>query len=191
MDAHSDIVEVHVRSFFRGHRVSAKSWKRGPLCGEGTSFRVLEVAPGPVSGLWNYVSVGAANLPSKAGDPLEFVLAMESSSDRGIELITMVAWYHGKESLGVGHTIPVGEQWLSGSTCDHLLVCLPYPFGPGLEAIRDSRERARILWILPITKAERDFKVSRGLEALESIFDSRAIRFWDVKRASVVESNAG
>jgi hypothetical protein len=43
-----------------------------------------------------------------------------------------------------------------------------------------------VLWLLPITAAERDFKVHKGLEALEQRFDACAIEYWVPGRASVV-----
>ena len=44
----------------------------------------------------------------------------------------------------------------------------------------------QFLWLLPISDAERDWKVSSGLESLESRFDDVALRYWQVDRASVV-----
>jgi Suppressor of fused protein (SUFU) len=41
------------------------------------------------------------------------------------------------------------------------------------------------LWLLPITKEERDFKVVNGLEALESLFEERELECWDPHRSSV------
>jgi suppressor of fused protein SUFU len=43
-----------------------------------------------------------------------------------------------------------------------------------------------VLWLLPITQAERDFKVAHGLEALEQRFDNSALEYWDICRKSVV-----
>jgi hypothetical protein len=43
-----------------------------------------------------------------------------------------------------------------------------------------------LLWLLPITKAERDFKVERGLEALECRFDEVGLHYWEAGRDSVV-----
>jgi hypothetical protein len=43
-----------------------------------------------------------------------------------------------------------------------------------------------VLWLLPITKAERELKVKEGLEALEQRFDACALEYWIPDRASVV-----
>lgn len=52
---------------------------------------------------------------------------------RAIELLAMTVYYNRTGKLGLGQTVPIGEPWLPGSTCDHLLISLPYPFGPDLQ----------------------------------------------------------
>lgn len=63
---------------------------------------------------------------------------------------------------------------------------LPYPFGPDFEVCAWKDGHTRILWLLPITPAERDLMVSAGLEALESRYDESEIDFADPNRESVV-----
>ena len=98
----------------------------------------------------------------------------------------MTVFYHRGGKLGLGHTLPIGEPWAPGSLCDHLLVSLPYPFGPGLEIAHIGDRHVEFLWLLPITEAERQLKVSYGLEALQSRFDGVGLRYWQVDRPSVV-----
>jgi len=43
-----------------------------------------------------------------------------------------------------------------------------------------------VLWLLPITAAERDHKVEHGLDPLEDRFEEVGIRYWDPARPSVV-----
>jgi hypothetical protein len=62
---------------------------------------------------------------------------------------------------------------------------LPYPFGPELENCEDALGHVQVLWLLPITGAERAFKIEHGLEALEERFDNEALRFWEPNRPSV------
>jgi Suppressor of fused protein (SUFU) len=150
------------------------------------AFRVLEIAPGLKSALWNYVSVGACDLPAPNASRLEFLLCSKEPSERAVELVTMVAWYHSTEGLGVGHTMPIGEPWMPGATCDHFLVSLPYPYGPELEIVPGQAEHGHVLWLLPITKSEREYRATYGLEALETLFDSNEIEYWLPDRASVV-----
>ena len=99
----------------------------------------------------------------------------------------MAAWYHGQYALGLGHTFPIGEPWLPGSRCPFFLVSLPYPFGPELEVCNSADGQARILWLVPITAVERNFKAREGLEALEQRFDECRLEYWRPNRESVVE----
>jgi hypothetical protein len=98
----------------------------------------------------------------------------------------MAAWYHGRHGLGVGHTLPIGEPWLPGSTCEFLLVSRPYPFGPQLEVCDLPDGHLHVLWLLPITAAEREFKVREGVEALEQRFDACGLEYGVPDRASAV-----
>lgn len=43
------------------------------------------------------------------------------------------------------HNMPIGEPWVPGSTCDHLLISLPYLHGPDLEHCTLPGGHARIL----------------------------------------------
>jgi hypothetical protein len=45
--------------------------------------------------------------------------------------------------------------------------------------------------MLPITKAELDYKMTHGLEALERLFDSSSIEYWAADRKSVVFDGIG
>jgi hypothetical protein len=75
---------------------------------------------------------------------------------------------------------------LPGSACDYGLISLPYPWGLDLEWCEWVDGHARLLWLLPITEAERDFKVEHGLEALEDRFHAARLDFTNRYRASVV-----
>jgi hypothetical protein len=66
-------------------------------------------------------------------------------------------------------------------------VSLPYPFGPDFEICGWNRgAHIRILWLLPITETEKDFRRTDGLEALESLLEDRAINPVDPRRPSVI-----
>jgi Suppressor of fused protein (SUFU) len=58
--------------------------------------------------------------------------------------------------------------------------------GPEFEMCHWERGHARILWLLPITESERDFRGEHGLEALEQRFDDASLHYWDPQRAAVV-----
>jgi hypothetical protein len=183
-------IEEHVRRFFEGHDVAAKTWPLGPMKDSHPGFQVLEVAPGPKSKLWNYVSVGAVDMGGSEVK-LEFLLSIVEQSERAVELVTMTAWYHSRHRLGLGHTMPIGEPWTAEASCDHFLVSRPYPYGPDLEIVPAESDHIHVFWLLPITRAEREYKATHGLDALERLFDANAIRYWVPDRPSVVFDGTG
>lgn len=182
-DANS-VVRRHLKRFFAGHACKEHQWPLGPAPEELPRLRVAEFAPGPKSELWVYATLGAWEARD---DPrLEFLIAAPERDRRHVELATMAAWYHGRRGLGTGHTLPIGEPWLPGSVCEFFLVSLPYPFGPDLEVCNVADWHLHILWLLPITEAEREFKVREGVEALEKRFDACGLEYWDRGRSSAV-----
>ena len=52
-------------------------------------------------------------------------------------------------------------------------------------------EHVHVFWRLPITKEERDYKATHGLEALEKLFEANSIRYWIPDRPSVVFDGTG
>lgn len=184
-----ETVRQHFRRFFAGHRCTEHTWDRGPARRDLPDLRIAEFAPGPQTGLWVYATIGASGADT---DPrLEFLLLAPAQDMRHTELATMTAWYHQRHRLGLGHTFPIGEPWLPGSRCTDMLVSFPYPFGADLWTCKLPAGDVRILWLLPITEAEKQYKVSAGLEALEQRFDDCSIRYWELERPSVVVEDEG
>jgi hypothetical protein len=66
------------------------------------------------------------------------------------------------------------------------LISLPYLDGPELEYGVFNGGRLRFLWLIPITRNEKEFKKTRGLEALEEIFEKRSFNYAEPMRASVI-----
>jgi len=179
-------LEEHVRRFFGDRVVEAFTWAAGPIGELNPHFRVLRVAPAVAGEVWTYLSIGGWAATAGENQGLEFVLCTESPDARAVELLAMTVYYHHGGTLGLGHTLPIGEPWLPGSTCGHLLVSLPYPFGPDLQTCHVGDRHVDFLWLLPITEAERAFKTASGLEALESRFDQTQLRYWQPDRPSVI-----
>lgn len=176
----------HVRRFFGGRAIDVRTWRSGPIAEQNPHFRVLRVAPERPTGLWTYVSIGGWAATDSLDRGTEFLICTERDEPRAVELLAMTVFYNRNDVLGLGHTLPIGEPWLPRSRCDHLLVSLPYPFGPDLEVSHVGDRHVQFLWLLPITRAERDFKVSQGLEALESRFDEAGLQYWKSRRKAVV-----
>jgi hypothetical protein len=178
------IVLDHLNRYFAGHRCELHTWPLGPGRAEPSGLRVAEFAAGPRTGLWVYVTAGACE--AREDPRLEFMILAPERDPRHVELLTMTAWYHGQYGLGRGHTFPIGEPWLPGSSCEYFLVSLPYPFGPELELCSLPDGHLHVLWLLPITAAERELKRREGLEALEQRFDAAELEYWVPDRSSVV-----
>jgi hypothetical protein len=120
---------------------------------------------------------------------IELYIESPVESQQIVELLNMTAHYHRTEKpLWLGHTVNFGKPWLPGSECDHGLISLPYLEGPRLENATVQGADVRVLWLIPITKDERDFKKTRGLEALEQLFEKRNFNYVNPARPSVVRS---
>jgi suppressor of fused protein SUFU len=178
------LLRRHLEAFFIGHACEEHIWTVGPTWKVPSRFRVAEFAPGPMTNLWVYVSIGAWE--GQSARKLEFLIAAPQQDILHVELLTMTAWYHREQKLGWGHTFPIGRAWLPGSSCDYMLLSLPYPFGEELEVCQLPEGHVQFLWLLPITRAEREFKIKEGLEALEQRFEERELEYWVPERASAV-----
>lgn len=174
-----------MRRFFEGCHIEVFTCEPGPILATNPHFRALRVAPKSSGGLWTYVSVGGWAATPDLSHGLEFIVTVPAETPRAVELLAMTVYYHHRGQLGLGHTYPIGEPWLPDSRCDHILVSLPYPFGPELQRGHVGDRHVDFLWLLPITKAEREFKVANGLEALEERFDAAGLRYCEVERTSV------
>ncbi|PKW05985.1 Suppressor of fused protein (SUFU) [Streptomyces sp. 1222.5] len=180
----------HLHQHFPGQVIDELPGAEGPIAERVPDFRVFRVHPNRPGGWWVYVTSGCWAATQQDGHGTEFFLAAPRDEWLNLESVSMNAYYHcgpNHQRLDVGHTVPIGRPWLDDSRCDHYLISLPYPYGPDYEVCAwDDTAHARILWLLPITKAEKDYRREQGLEALESLFDERAIDPVDPQRPSVV-----
>ncbi|HEV3315944.1 MAG TPA: suppressor of fused domain protein [Candidatus Angelobacter sp.] len=163
----------------------AVQFNRGPIHDLPSEFRILRFAPNKIHSMWAYATV----CMSQPGDryPLELHMFAPMPNDDVTELLVVTAHYHrtGKE-LGLGHSVNFGRPWWSGSQCDRGLISLPYLDGPQLEWLEGNGQKVRFLWLIPVTKAEIDFKKESGLDALEKKFDERKLDYLNPLRSSVV-----
>ncbi|MFR9775236.1 suppressor of fused domain protein [Micromonospora sp. MS34] len=189
---------VHLRDHLRGRfpdrTLAVLPPTAGPIHHRVPGFHIFRLAPAPREVGWLYVTAGLWDATQHHGHGLEFVLYAAEPSDRHVETVTMTAYYHaagGRQALDLGHTVPIGQPWLPRSRCDHLLVSLPYLWEPDLEVCAFPEGHIRVLWLLPITKAEKVFRREHGLEALEQRLEDAGIDPTDPARASVVAPPPG
>jgi hypothetical protein len=150
-----------------------------------SSFQVLEFAPSAQRDMWTYATCGMSSW--RVAHPLELHLFSASQDRELVDLLTTVAHYHQTEqTLGLGHTVNFGIPWQSTSQCSYGLLSLPYLDGPNLEILHSGLRQVSCYWLVPITKAERDFKKEAGLEALEELFDQQPLDYLAPLRPSVV-----
>jgi hypothetical protein len=179
-------LEVHVRRFFNGHDITTHTWTEGPILEANPHFRVLQIAPRAGKGLWIYVSIGGWATTEHEHHGLEFVMTFPAEAVRGIELLAQTVFYNRAGILGLGHSFPLGEPWLPGSLCDHILISLPHLWGPDLGKCHVGDRHVDFLWLLPITPEERAYKASAGREELESRFEEVGLEYIRADRKSVV-----
>lgn len=183
-----EAVEAHLRQFFEGHAVEKRTWNTGPIHERIPGFFVFEVGPGPRFSGWTYVTVGCWASTAHHGHGLEFALSSNAKDAANVEALFMLAYYNaGPESqrMDWGHTVPIGEPWRGGNL-DHFLIAKPYAYGPDFETFAWSSGHVRLLTLMPISQAERDFKAKHGIEALEQRLEDAAVDFANPVRASVV-----
>lgn len=133
---------------------------------------------------WVYATIGASADNVKK---LEFFIVSNCQTEDLVDSLCAVVYYMTTgPHLDLGHTINLGIPWLCGSQCDYLLLSLPYLDGPSLEMFRFGDKQLQCVWLIPITKSERDYKISHGLESLERLFDSSNFEYANPSRQSLV-----
>ena len=178
---------AHLDSFWPDRPREEFRWTRGPIGDRLPAFRVRRAAPVRQDQQWVYATIGVWEATPEEGEALEFFLLSPVESALHVELLAMVANFHADDRyrLSVGRTMDIGRPWLEGSASDHLLVSLPYPYGPSFECCDLEDLHIRFLWLVPVTATEASFVVSEGLEALERRFEAAQLDMVDPRRGSV------
>jgi hypothetical protein len=177
----------HYATVWANHPIQRR-WDKGPVLDLGPDFCVLEFSPtGATRTMWTYATC-CMSQPEDA-DPIELHLFSPTQCDLHVELLAAIGHYHRTgQRVGLGHTINFGRPWMTGSCCDYGLISLPYMDGPAIENFHclELERVVRCLWLIPITRAERDFKIANGLEALEKRFEEANVNYLDPMRLSLV-----
>jgi hypothetical protein len=180
-----DDVVAHMREAFPGGDLELLRADEGLV--RNLPDLVLIRAAG-VGGVFVYASAGASAETMEEGYGLEFFLVSREPDERLPHLLAMVAQLHGdpRYPLSLGQVLEIGHPWLPGSACDHLLVCLPGPFGDDFEWLSTRERTVRFVWLLPITRAEAELARSHGLGSLQEKLGSAALDVAARSRVSVV-----
>jgi hypothetical protein len=183
----------HVDSFWPGNPKEELTYEKDPMKSMLPNWRVLEIAPKENSELWVYLTQGAweitkDELYEKGRYGLEFLITSRQKSYIHVESLAMATIYHANPSyrIKLGDTLDIGRGWIDGSSCDHFLVSLPYPFPHELETIRVNDIYVSIWWLIPITKSEAQYAQVNGPEALEKKFEDVGLNCLDINRKPVI-----
>ena len=180
---------AHLDAFWPDRAADDFTWELGPLKERLPEFRVRCVSPQEQDDGWVYASLGAWEATADTGAGCEFVVHSPVESALHVELLAMVVNFHADPAyvpLDVGRVVDIGRPWLPGSNLTHLLVSLPYPWGPELECCTLPGLHIRYLWLTPITASEAVFVHGHGAEALEQRLEAAAVNSLAASRASVV-----
>jgi hypothetical protein len=184
--AYCESIVRHYASIWSDELVEKRSDK-GPVSALPTSFPVLEFRPRTTRQFWTYGTCFMSQ--PQDNDRLEIYLCSPIQYEGHVELLTAIAHYHRTgEMLALGHMVCFGRPWLVESNCGYGLISLPYLDGPSLEHCRKDEEELgiRFLWLVPITKAEREYKQLNGVKALERKFEYTGIDYLNPLRQGVV-----
>lgn len=186
-----EAVRAHLEECFGPRRVHVGPCTEEIALTRLPNLRLATVEPAGDRPYAVYATIGSWDVVRHGEHGIEFViLGYEQDRADHLQRLAMVAHYHANDDesfeLDHGHTLPLGEPWLPGSTLDTVLVSLPYPLGPDFEVCEWEGGHARMLWLLPISDAEREFGRTHDLESLESRFDQARIDYLDPNRPSVV-----
>lgn len=162
-----------------------RHWPAGPVEELPKGFLVAELPPRRHRTVWTYATSGMSGCRQER--PLEVFLHSLVESDRHVELLSATCHYHcTSEPLWFGHTVNFGRPWLEGSLCEYGLVSRPYLESDRFDEIPGGKAAIRFGWLLPITEAERSFKIAHGLEDLEELFEKAQVDYLNPHRQSVV-----
>lgn len=182
-----DLIEDHLKSFWSDRTVTEHRLGYGPIEQHLPRFRVICFHPTKTATYWIYSTLGCWEVDT-GHHRLEFFVLSPTAQESCVEMLSMLANYHADphHRLGLGSIVEIGDPWITGSKCDHLLVSLPYIFGPQLEWLRTADICVRIFWLVPITRKEAAFAQRNSVEELEQIFDKKKIRYLDPQRTSLI-----
>jgi hypothetical protein len=181
--AHHARLHDHMRRIAPHAQLRDLRWPQGPILRSQPEFRVVQVSPTEHGGVWVYITSGAASRHTPDGH-LEFFIISPVDDVIHLETLATVTNFalDPRYQVRLGSILDIGRPWLPTSRCDHLLVSLPYPYGPTLEELGPA---TRILWLLPITREEAAFGREHGIEALEQCFEREQVEYDDPRRRTV------
>lgn len=179
----AELIQQHCETAWKT-KASQLTFHRGPVDQLPEDFCVLEFPPNGSRTHWLYATCGMS-LPEDA-EPVEFFMLSPHQADNDMpELFYAIAHYHITGApLGLWHTVNFGRPWLPGSKCE--FGYFMDAGGSDAEWVKVGFQKVRFLWLIPITAAEREYKVKNGPEALEELLYENDVDFTDPSRPSAI-----
>ncbi len=180
-------IRQHLKGFWPNSTLQSEKVPSGPIDKSIPGLEILRLSAQEANRPHIYVTNGCFMVEA-AHVKREFFLISPKSTPEVTKMLIMLAHFHAdpRYRLDIGRIVGIGDPWISGSTCDHFLISLPYPYGPKLEWLKLDLNCIRFLWALPITPREAAFAELNGYQALEEQFDKAAIDCLNIARASVI-----
>ncbi|WP_129715462.1 suppressor of fused domain protein [Pedobacter sp. SYP-B3415] len=181
--------EEHIRQHYInswGNNFEIRKWLKGPNVKSNSQLEILEFKPTAQRMCWTYATCGMSSATQNT--PVELHMFSETRDEGIIELLTAVSDYHHTGSnLSLWHTVNFGQPWQGTSRCEYGLISLPYLDGPKLETLKfNAQMTVNFYWLIPITAAEREYKIKNGVDALEEQFEKSNFNYLNPDRQSVV-----
>ena len=180
-----DNLTRHYETYFgvKGRRVTLQEGTTDKL---HKDFFILEFPCNNKHQMFCYCTVGMS-VDRLDDNLIELVVYSPKSDKLLVELLTVCASYHRNGlPLNLHHTVNIGQPWLENSKCDHGFISLPYLDGEQLEVFDFGGQNIHCYWFIPITEREKDFKIEKGCEALEQLFEDNQFDYLNPKRESLV-----
>jgi Suppressor of fused protein (SUFU) len=182
-----ELALCHLQSFWPDRTIELFRWDRGPIIESNPQLRIARVRPPNDELPWLYFSCGLRSPRLTTTELMELFVISPVESPRHVELLAMLSNFLTEYSIKVGKVIDIGRSWLSGSSCDHMVVSLPHPLGTKFEWCEEDDVRIRFLWLIPITRAEAEYADRAGAESLMRLFDRSDVDFLDKERSSILD----
>jgi hypothetical protein len=179
------LLRKHYEDYFDSQGTK-KVWSIDPHKKLHADFYVLEFDPNKKHNMWTYATVGMS-LDRDDDNLIELFVFSPKKDEALIELLTIIASYHrNSDPLNIHHTFNIGQPWLDNSVCDYGFISLPYLDGKDLELFEFNNNTIHCYWVIPITEQEKNYKIEKGCDALEDLFEEKGVDYLNPNRKSLI-----
>jgi len=181
---YSDSLILHYSSVW-GNDYIIENFSKGPIEKLPIDFKVVSFNITQNRNFYVYSTINMSN--NNKVSKIELHIFSPERNEEITELLYIISsFHHNDENLDLNHTVNFGKSWIYQSECKFGLVSLPYIDGPKIDIFSFNHVHYHCYWLLPITQEERNFKMQKGIESLELVFEENEINYLDINRKSTV-----